>query len=212
MVDVTTSETPDAPPGAPRLVLASASASRLRVLVTAGFDPEVRVSGVDEDDVDTTDVAAAVLELACRKAHAVAETMDAGLVLGCDSMLEVDGVAHGKPIDAEDATRRIKAMRGTSVVLHTGHCLVDATSGAEAADVASTVVRMGSPSDAEVEAYVATGEPLGVAGAFTLEGRSAVFIEGVDGDPSNVTGLSLPTFRKLTARIGVPVTSLWAPT
>jgi septum formation protein len=193
----------------PRLVLASASPARLGLLRAAGLDPVVVVSGVDEDDVATHDVAAATLALARRKAEAVAVGLDDGLVLGCDSLLELDGTALGKPADAAEATARWRAMRGRTATLVTGHWLVDAASGAATGDTAATLVRFGRPDDDEVAAYVATGEPLAVAGAFTLDGRSAPFVEGVDGDPGNVIGCSLPLLRRLLTELGVPITSLW---
>ena len=168
------------------------------------------MSGVDEDDVDLADPVAAVLVLAQRKAAAVAGRAGDALVVGCDSMLELDGAALGKPASAAEATARWHAMRGRSGVLHTGHCVVDGAGGSEASGVASTTVRFGCPSDAEVDAYVATGEPLGVAGAFTLDGRSAPFVDGIDGDHGNVIGLSLPLLRRLLRDLGVEVTTLWA--
>ncbi|MFD9910821.1 Maf family protein, partial [Streptomyces sp. NPDC059063] len=132
------------------------------------------------------------------------------LVVGCDSVLELDGQALGKPADAEEATARWKAMRGRAGVLQTGHSVYDTESGRHASAVASTVVRFGEPTDAEIAAYVASGEPLHVAGAFTLDGRSAPFIDGIDGDHGNVIGLSLPLLRRLLAELGVGITQLWA--
>lgn len=190
-------------------MLASASPARLRLLRDAGLCPEPRVSGVDESDVTgrSHDV---VLELAVRKAHAVATTQDDALVIGCDSMLELDGQVLGKPASADEAVARWHAMRGRSGYLLTGHCVVDTRTGASAADVCSTIVRFGEPSDAEIEAYVATGEPLHVAGAFTLDGRSAPFLAGIDGDAGNVIGLSLPMLRALLAKLDVSLVDLWA--
>jgi septum formation protein len=191
-------------------VLASASPARLRLLRDAGFDPRVVVSGVAEDDVRHDDPAGTVRELAVRKAAAVAAGLSGEeLVLGCDSMLVLDGDVLGKPSSPADAVHRWQRMRGRAGTLMTGHCLVDVATGRQAADVAATVVRFGRPTDAEVKAYVATGEPLHVAGAFTLDGRSAPFVDGVDGDPGTVIGLSLPLLRALLGRLGVEVTSLW---
>lgn len=191
-----------------RLVLASASSGRLGLLRSAGLDPEVRVSGVDESDVTGTPHEQ-VLELAVRKAHAVAPACPDALVVGCDSMLELDGKALGKPAHAEEAVARWHAMRGRSGRLLTGHCVVDTASGARVSDVCATEVRFGTPTDAEVEAYVATGEPLHVAGAFTLDGRSSAFIEGIVGDAGNVVGLSLPLLRSLLAQLDVALVDLW---
>ena len=192
---------------APRFVLASASPARLRLLRDAGFAPEVIVSGVDEDDVAGTAVEMA-LELAHRKAAAVAVQAPGALVLGCDSLLELDGAALGKPTSAEDAVDRWRAMRGRSGVLHTGHCVV--VNGRSEADVCSTTVRFGEPSDAEIDAYVASGEPLHVAGAFTLDGRGSAFLDGIDGDAGNVIGLSVPLLRRLLRAHGIAVVDLWS--
>ncbi|WP_049575032.1 Maf family protein [Streptomyces sp. SBT349] len=194
-----------------RLVLASQSPARLGLLREAGLAPEVIVSGVDEDGVRAADPAELARLLAEAKAEAVAGRPEAAgaLVVGCDSVLELDGRAFGKPADAEEAIARWKAMRGRSGVLHTGHCVIDTADGARAADTASTTVRFGLPSDAEIAAYVATGEPLRVAGAFTLDGRSAPFVDGIDGNAGNVIGLSLPLLRALLARVGTSLTDLW---
>ncbi|MFF4221972.1 Maf family protein [Streptomyces abikoensis] len=194
-----------------RLVLASQSPARLGLLRQAGLAPEVIVSGVDEDALDAPTPGELALVLAEAKAAAVAERESAAgaLVVGCDSVLELDGQALGKPADAEEATARWKSMRGRAGVLRTGHCVVDTATGRRASATASTTVRFGEPSDAEIAAYVASGEPLHVAGAFTLDGRSAPFVEGIDGDPGNVIGLSLPLLRRLLAELGVGITDLW---
>ena len=192
-----------------RLVLASASPARLRQLAMAGFAPDVIVSGIDEDDVIDMSTSDLVIELATRKAQRGRgdESADA-VVVGCDSMLAFDGASFGKPRDAEEAVMRWKDMRGKTGDLTTGHCVIDGDR--VASGVAETTVRFGTPTDDEIAAYVATGEPLGVAGAFTLDGLSAPFIDGVDGDPGAVIGISLPLFRSLLSEIGVSVMELWA--
>ena len=195
---------------APAIVLASASPARLRLLRDAGLDPAVVVSGVDESQVEGAPEHL-VEELARRKAVAVAATLDGpSLVIGCDSMLLLDGQVLGKPGTAEVALERWRAMRGRTGTLLTGHCVVDTATGAQVCGVGATQVRFGTPSDAELAAYVATGEPLHVAGAFTLDGRSAPFVAGIDGDPGNVIGLSLPLLRDLLATLGVAIHELWA--
>ncbi|WP_433870041.1 Maf family protein [Saccharopolyspora sp. CA-218241] len=206
-----------------RFVLASASPARLSVLRSAGIDPVVRVSGVDEDAVAAglTDPAPAelVTALARAKAEAVArEAAETGesVVVGCDSMLLMgDGEVVGKPGTAEVAARRWAANAGGTGHLHTGHSVLRLRDGevvARADGHLSTAVHFGTPSPDELDAYVATGEPLQVAGGFTLEGFGGWFIEGVDGDPSGVLGISLPLTRSLLAEVGVAVTSLWRRT
>ncbi|GAA1920795.1 Maf family protein [Nocardioides marmoribigeumensis] len=200
----------------PRLVLASQSPARLATLRSAGLDPEVVVSGVDESVLDhVTDPAALSLGLARLKAEVVVDGLEASagpvLVVGCDSVLELDGEIHGKPASAEEATARWERMRGRSGTLHTGHCLVEVRDGVrrEAARSARTVVRFAEVSDEEVAAYVATGEPLRVAGAFTLDGLGGAFVTGVDGDPHTVVGIGLPLLRELVTELGHRWTDLW---
>ena len=199
----------DGPVPSPRLILASASPARLELLRAAGIDPLVQVSGVDEGDIDVHDPDGAVATLARRKAVAVAATLEHGVVVGADSMLVLDGVAYGKPHTATAATARWRRQRGRSAVLVTGHHVIDVASARETAAVAHTAVHFADLDDGEVDAYVATGEPLEVAGAFTLDGYGSAFVEGVEGDPSNVIGLSLPLLRRLLADIGVGWTTLW---
>jgi septum formation protein len=195
-----------------RLVLASASPARLATLRSAGVEPVVRVSGVDESRLDGLPPAELALQLAELKCAAVAACDDlpeAGLVLGCDSVLELDGKALGKPADAEDAVARWRAMRGRAGVLHTGHCLRDLGSGRVAAATASTVVHFADVTDDEIAAYVATGEPLHVAGAFTVDGLGGAFVTGIEGDHHNVVGLSLPLLRELASELGYSWVDLW---
>lgn len=202
----------DVPRPARTLVLASASPARLGLLKQAGFDPRVVVSGVDEDAISAPTPGELARLLAEAKAAAVAGggMLEGGeLVLGCDSVLDLDGRALGKPADTAEATARWQAMRGREGVLRTGHCVIDTASGRQVSATASTTVRFGTPDDAEIAAYVACGEPLHVAGAFTLDGRSAPFVDGVDGDPGNVIGLSLPLLRSLLAELDVRITDLW---
>lgn len=200
------------------LVLASASPARLATLRSAGIEPTVAVSAVDEPAVLAAagDVppAEAVLLLARAKARDVAPGHAGALVLGCDSMLEIDGRVLGKPADAAEAADRWRAMRGRSGRLHSGHWLVDRRAageepGAEDGATSTTVVHFADVSDAEIDAYVATGEPLWVAGAFTIDGLGGPFITGIEGDHHGVVGLSLPLLRTLLAGRGVPITDLW---
>ncbi|MDI9887779.1 nucleoside triphosphate pyrophosphatase [Streptomyces sp. HNM0645] len=194
-----------------RVVLASASPARLRLLRDAGLAPEVIVSGVDEDALTAPGPGALALALSEAKADAVAARPEAAgaLVIGCDSVLELDGEALGKPADEEEATARWKSMRGRAGVLRTGHCVIDTATGRRASATASTTVRFGEPTDAEIAAYVASGEPLHVAGAFTLDGRSAPFVDSIEGSHGNVIGLSLPLLRSLLADLGIGITDLW---
>ena len=197
----------------PTLVLASASPARLATLRAAGVEPLVFVSGVDESRVTGLGPAELALQLAELKCAAVAGRADLppdALVLGCDSVLELDGQILGKPADPDDAVRRWRAMRGRSGVLHSGHSVRDTASGNVAAATASTVVHFAEVGDDEIDAYVATGEPLHVAGAFTIDGLGGAFVTRLEGDHHTVVGVSLPLLRELVAELGHRWTDLWA--
>jgi len=213
----------EAEKSAPRLVLGSASAGRLAVLRDAGIEPLVVVSGVDEDAViaelgPNATAGQVVAALAAAKADAVAAVLDpyvAGdcVVIGCDSMLEVDGRLSGKPETADAARAQWNSMGGRAGVLHTGHCVLRLRSGTVAqseAEVGSTTVYFAKPAVPDLDAYIAGGEPLGVAGAFTLDGHGGWFVDRIEGDPSNVIGLSLPLLRRLLGRLGLSISRLWA--
>jgi septum formation protein len=192
------------------IVLASASPARLGVLRAAGLTPQVLVSGVDESAFTAGTPAELAGLLANAKAEAVAAGLAAGLVIGCDSLLDLDGRALGKPASAAEAADCWRAMSGRTGTLVTGHCVINAATGQRAAAVAATKVRFGTPSEQEIAAYVATGEPLAVAGAFTLDGRGGWFVEGIEGDHGTVLGISLPLLRRLLAELGFSVPELWA--
>jgi septum formation protein len=199
-----------------RLILASASPARLRTLRAAGLDPEVVVSGVDESTVTADRVADLAGRLAQLKAEAAATRLAPEprptVVIGCDSLLELDGAAYGKPGSAEEAEEHWRRMRGRSGTLHTGHHVVVRRDGAEQcrSAVASTTVHFADLGDAEIRAYVATGEPLQVAGAFTVDGLGGPFVTGIEGDYHNVVGISLPLLRDLLGELGLPWPDLWA--
>lgn len=206
-----------------RVVLASASPGRRTVLRQAGIDPVIVVSGVDEDaviaaqgpDASPGDVANA---LAAAKTEYVIANLEAALttdcvVVGCDSMLFIDGALRGKPGSVAEARRQWNSMSGRSGVLYTGHCVIRLNDGSETqceVEFGSTTVKFGCPTEAELTAYLASGESLRVAGAFTIDGLGGWFIDGIQGDPSNVVGLSLPTMRRLLARVGLSIADLWA--
>ena len=205
-----------------RVVLASASPGRRKVLRQAGIDPLVVVSGVDEDaviarlDPDATpeDVTTA---LAAAKADAVALVLDPAIVadcvvIGCDSMLYRDGALLGKPASADAARRGWQQMGGRSGQLYTGHCVIrlrDNTITYRAAAATVTTVNFGVPSPPDLDAYVASSEPTAVAGGFTLDGLGGWFIDSVDGDPSSVIGIGLPLVRRLLERAGLSISDLW---
>ncbi|MGO4255804.1 Maf family protein [Marmoricola sp. RAF53] len=197
-----------APPA--RLILASASPARLATLRAAGIEPEVVVSGVDEDAVEAADAASLALKLAELKAVAVAADQPRALVIGCDSVLEFEGEIFGKPRDEADAVARWQRMRGKAGVLHTGHCVIDTHREVWLGRSAATQVRFAAVSDEEIEAYVATGEPLRVAGAFTLDGRGAAFVSGITGDPHNVVGISVPLLRLMFDELGFVWHEFWS--
>ena len=195
-----------------RLVLASASPARLSLLRQAGLAPEVVVSEVDESAMRAPRVAEQVALLAAAKAAVVAKQETDSLVIGADSLLEFGGKPLGKPADAADARDRWRRMSGRSGILHTGQALFDVQDGAVISRdiaVASTVVYFATPTDQELEAYVATGEPLAVAGAFTLDGLGAPFVRRVEGDPAAVVGLSLTVLRTQLSKRGLAITDLW---
>jgi nucleoside triphosphate pyrophosphatase len=178
---------------------------------------DVVVSGVDEESVTEAEPARLAQRLAELKARAVS-TRIAGMatapgqrviVVGCDSVFELDGRSYGKPGSPDEARRRLHAVSGRSGLLHTGHFVIEPATGRHVGRGACTVVSFSEMSDAEIDAYVATGEPLQVAGGFTLDGRAGAFIEGVDGDPHNVVGISLPHLRRLLGELGIAWTDLW---
>ena len=192
-----------------RIVLASASPARLATLRSAGIEPEVVVSGVDEERITSTDAANLAAALAQLKCRTVAAQVDADtLVIGCDSVLAFEGEIFGKPAGPVEAAGRWRRMRGSSGVLHTGHCVRRGAD--EFVETASTIVHFADISDAEIDAYVATGEPLQVAGAFTIDGLGGAFITGIEGDHHNVVGISLPLLRDLVGDLGIAWTDLWS--
>lgn len=196
-------------PPLPRLVLASASPARLKTLQAAGLRPEVIVSGVDEDGVEADNSAELALKLAQLKAVAVGANLPRALVIGCDSVLELDGQSLGKPADAAEAVERWQQMRGRSGVLHTGHCVIDTHREVWLGRSAATQVRFAHVADEEIEAYVGSGEPLQVAGAFTIDGLGSAYVSGVSGDPHNVVGISVPLLRLMFDELGFVWHEFW---
>jgi septum formation protein len=191
-----------------RLVLASQSTSRLSILRSAGFRPEVIASRIDEN-FDSKDTATIVLELAVQKALAVALALDDAIVIGCDSLLDLSGVTLGKPLTIDEARANWLRMRGNVGTLMTGHCLIDTGTQRRACAVVKTKVTFGVPDDSELETYLATGESLGCAGGFTLEGFSAAFVSRIEGDALNVMGISPTTVRILLIELGISLEELW---
>jgi septum formation protein len=194
------------------LILASASPARFALLTAAGIDAEVMVSGVDESVVEADDAYTLSLALARMKARTVAADLAAdpgALVLGCDSVLAFEGEIFGKPATAEESVKRWMMMRGRSGVLHTGHVLVELVGGRRVTRSVATTVHFAEVTDEEIDAYVATGEPLQVAGAFTVDGLGGAFVSGIEGDHHNVVGLSLPALRGMFAELGVRWSDLW---
>ena len=195
-----------------RFVLASGSPGRLATLRAAGIDPEVVVSSVDEAAFRASSVAELVEQLAIAKAVDVAGLIGpAALVLGCDSLLDLDGRAVGKPATPQGAIKQWQAMRGRRAVLRTGHALIDTERDEARSAVVSTTVSFAPVTDAEIAAYVGTGEPLRCAGGFTIDGLGGWFVEGVGGDHHNVVGLSLPTLRSMLLELGHQLADLGYP-
>jgi septum formation protein len=191
-----------------RIILASASPSRKRLLESAGITPEIFVSGVNEEDPALLALKPSemVIALAIMKAHTVRNSHPVGdnaIVIGCDSTFEFEGANLGKPGTREAAIARAQSMRGKSGYLHTGHSVIDTAQDIEVSDISTSKVTFVDMTDREIEEYVDSGEPLQVAGGFTLDGRSAPFISHIDGDPSGIIGLSLPTLRKIMINLGL---------
>jgi len=189
----------------PKIVLASQSTSRRRLLEGAGINPTIIVSNVDEetDFFNAMSPADMVIALAVTKAHTVREQIDyPALIIGCDSTFDVDGISFGKPGTPDIARERAKKISGRSGLLHTGHCIIDTAQGREIADRVTTKVTFSELTDHEIEDYIASGEPLQVAGGFTLDGFGSPFIPVIEGDYTNVVGLSMPFLRSAMSQLG----------
>lgn len=198
-------------PDSRSVVLASASPSRRRLLESCGISAQVIVSGVDEEDPKLTSLAPRemVIALAILKAHTIkSQVGNDHLIIGCDSTFEFQGKSLGKPLTPELATARCKELRGNFGLLHTGHCIIDTKQGIEISDVSTSKVFFADMTDAEIAEYVASGEPLNVAGGFTLDGLSAPFITRIEGDPSGIIGLSLPLLRRVVNSLGLSWNSI----
>ncbi len=198
--------------GTPPFILASASPARRRLLQNAGIEPVVWVSDFDESQIQLNDPELLVQTLAQSKAETVAVQFDSGLVLGCDSVLAVNGEIHGKPASAAEAIARWHQMSGQVGDLYTGHALIDLSQRRTLVRCQVTRVYFAQISDRTIKAYVATGEPLKCAGCFALEGRGGLFIEKISGCHTNVIGLSLPLLRRMLDQLGYDVTDFWHPT
>jgi septum formation protein len=188
-----------------QVILASSSTSRLRLLESAGITPKVLISGVDEEasEFDLLSPSELVIALAILKAHTVKESApENSLIIGCDSTFEFNGKSLGKPGNRENAIARCKELSGNSGYLHTGHCLIDLKQGIELSERSTAKVQFAQMTEAEIIDYVDSGEPLNVAGGFTLDGLSAPFITNIEGDPSGIIGLSLPLLRKMIISLG----------
>ena len=189
----------------PRIVLASQSTSRRRLLEDAGLKPTIIVSNVDEetDFFNAMTPEDMVIALAISKAHTVREMIDyPAIIIGCDSTFDVDGVSFGKPGTPEIAIERAKKISGRTGLLHTGHCIIDTERGIEIADRVTTKVTFTNMTDEEIADYVASEEPLHVAGGFTLDGFGSPFIPVIEGDYTNVVGISMPFLRSAMKQLG----------
>jgi septum formation protein len=193
----------------PDFVLASASPARRRLLQSVGINPRICVSHFDEDSIRLTDPVALVETLAQRKAETVLNQITESLILGCDSVLMVNNQIHGKPKDAAEALSRWQQMRGNRGTLYTGHALIDQHQEKTIVRCGITQVYFGRVSDAQIQAYIATGEPLVCAGCFALEGKGSALVDKIEGCHSNVIGLSLPLLRSMLAELGYDLSNYW---